>query len=149
MKKILSSWGWRYDAAVLLGSLLSIMAFGLIFVYLAASSDLDTVAIRNMSSTVITANATLFGLSTLSTAVYLDVTKRSGETIRALQWNIMVIVTASFLSFITGLIGGFVAFIIPDGKSALAMSIGGTLSGAGLGSISVLSALRNHVRSQN
>ncbi len=82
MKKILSSWGWRYDAAVLLGSLLSIMAFGLIFVYLAASSDLDTVAIRNMSSTVITANATLFGLSTLSTAVYLAISDAVGSLMK-------------------------------------------------------------------
>ena len=61
----------------------------------------------------------------------------------------MVIVTASFLSFFLGLFGGFTSLGTVDNKVYFAMSMGGTASGAGLGSLTILSALSDYVRSHD
>jgi membrane associated rhomboid family serine protease len=101
-----------------------------------------------MSSTIITANATLFGLSTLSTAIYLDITRRKEKAEQSLRWDIMVAVASSFLSFLIGLFSGFMSLSGVDNKTNFAGSMGGTLSGAALGSLLILLVLRDYMRSR-
>lgn len=97
-------------------------------------SALSSSDVAHIAETKLTVDATLFGLSTLSGAIFLGIVKNREKAQHRLTSTIVSLMGVSFFSFILALIWDFVCVGNPNNKIGLVFSMGLTISGALSGS---------------
>jgi len=116
---------------------LTIVAF-YIFLYLFLNTKLANMTeedIRSMSETILPVEATLFGLSTLSGAIFLNLFKKDEKSEAKFRSKVAKLMTISFLCFWLALISSFTSLIDPSKSFFFVFSIASTISGSLTGSI--------------
>jgi hypothetical protein len=130
--KTLSKWCF----IVLVGTFLASSLFMIVFWFMTGGySGLSSPDITDIAKTKLTVDATLFGLSTLSGAIFLDVVKKREKPWHILSLTILSLMGISFLSFMLALIWDFQCLSRLYDKIGLVISVGYTLSGATSGSL--------------
>ena len=99
----------------------------------------------DIAKTVLFVDAALFGLSTLSGAIFLDVAKRKKESDRILGWRVISFTLISFFCFFFALFTAFLSFANPGNYDALIISIGSTVAGCMTGSIHLAMAFADYL----
>jgi hypothetical protein len=116
------------------------VVFGVFFVIFLSPEKLTVDRVSNIAGTVLTVNATLFGLSAIAMGVFLTA-MRSQTSEKLLKSSAMNFVGISFASFWLSLFCGFEALINPENAQWLTISISTLLVGAISGSIYIADAL--------
>lgn len=133
--------------AVCVGAMILVIVFTLPFLGFAA--NLGQNEIYDMSKTLLSIDATLFGLSAVAGGLLAVACTRRELKEMFLHSKILEFVGISFLCFWLALIFAFYSLVAPTNKSALATSIGATISGSISGSIYLLYTFRNFLLSES
>jgi len=134
----------KWYAGITVVTTLLIVIFSTLFIGL--SKDLTENEIYDMSKTILSIDATLFGLSTLSGAIFLGMMKRREEMLGS---RVLDFIALSFLCFWLALGSAFMSFVNPANKTAFQISIGSTLGGSLAGSVYLIYAFRDFLLSKN
>jgi hypothetical protein len=139
------STSWYFGICV--GAIIFVIVFTLPFLGFVA--NLSQNEIHDMSKTLLSMDATLFGLSAVAGGLLAVVCTRKEMKEMFLHSKILEFVGISFLCFWLAMIAAFYSLVDPANLSAFAISIGATLSGSASGSIDLLYTFRNFLLSEN
>jgi hypothetical protein len=109
-----------------------------IWVLTGGFSTLSSSDVTDIAKTKLTVDATLFGLSTLSGAIFLSIVKSGERVQRSLAFTIVSLMGISFLSFIFALVFDFQCLSGLNNKLSLVTSMGLTIGGAVSGSLYIV-----------
>jgi hypothetical protein len=128
---------WLYKIIIATG--IVNLTFGVTSIFTLSPSGLSTEKIYAIATTVLTVNATLFGLSAIAIGVFLSsMGRQKSESI--LKSSAMTYIGVSFASFWLSLVLGLATLLRPEGP-ALSLSISTLLVGAISGSIYIADSM--------
>jgi membrane associated rhomboid family serine protease len=140
----------RWYFGISLGAI--IFVFSSTALFLLSGGSLETVSqneIYDMSKTLLSIDATLFGLSAVVGGLLAVACTRKEMREMFLHSRILELVGISFLCFWLAMIFAFYSLVFPSNKNGLTISIGATISGSVSGSIYLLYTFRNFLLSEN
>lgn len=136
----------RWYIAICVATTILIVVFASPFIGLVA--NLGQNEIYDMSKTLLSINATLFGLSAVAGGLFVAASTEREMRETFLHSRILEFVGISFLCFWIALLFAFSSLVVPTNRLGFAMSIGATVSGSLSGSIYLLYTFRNFLLSE-
>lgn len=136
----------RFHIGILFGTILLIVIFSVIF-SVNLQTEFSQNEIYDMSKTLLSVIATLYGLSAVAGGLLVVASTRKEMNEIFLQSKILGFVAISFLCFWFALIGALLSMINPTNKNAFSVSVAATVSGSLSGSLYLIYTFREYLLS--